>query len=379
MSFITWGTMREPIRVNSRWHGVTLALLACSHAIWQAQASGQSVADVAREVTRNYERFRQIPNLTVKFSLDYKHLNGQRKFGFDSVLIETRRHSGKLQLRMAGVQPTKNSKGSQLVRMVAWDGKAATGLEPSTSGSGEYSVGSTPSSYLYYFNYYVDFLSYPDGSGSVPGVAQGRKPAALWLPRILTDNLARYHIRAETEDNAPCHVLENPDHESFWFDPDMGYALRRRDSYDPETGSLRHRTVLKDFRSIGGVWLPAKIIQEEFGGPDDPKTVVGQPRAKKTITVSELSTEEIPESAFRLEAPVGVVVHDVPRKVFYTRYKTGENPIVASAELARDRYGASFYRGWGSLLAALAMVPIITVLAWVAWRAGKNDTRRNQP
>ena len=63
----------------------------------------------------------------------------------------------------------------------------------------------------------------------------------------------------------------------------------------------------------------------------------------------------------------------------YTRYKTGENPIVASAEIARRQFGDSGYWRWCSWFAALTLAPLVSVLAWVTWRAARNDTRRNQP
>ena len=182
----------------------------------------------------------------------------------------------------------------------------------------------------------MDFLSSPEGSGSALSMSEERN-VGRWLPAAIVDALGEYRLRdgREKEGGAQCLVLERPRREVFWFDPTKGYALRRRDSFDPVTGRIKERTTLDDFSEVAGVWLPRRLVQEEFGGPDDPKTVVGEPRSRKTIQVVEISTDPIPDDAFRIAAPIGVTVHDPGSKSFYTRYRSGENPIVVSAELAR--------------------------------------------
>ena len=175
-------------------------------------------------------------------------------------------------------------------------------------------------------------------AGSLPSLADAyhRDDSSGWLPSTISSSLDDYRVEERVDDEGVrCVVLEKPVSNAFWFDPEKGFALRRRDAWDSENGLLRTRTVLRDFREIEGVWLPASIVREEFGGPDDPRSSPDQVRRRKTIQLTEASTDAIADQEFVLTAPDGVTVHDSPRRTYFHRYRSGENPIIAAAEALR--------------------------------------------
>lgn len=329
---------------------------------------------VANKILENYQRFREIPNLTVDFEMTYQLLAGQRRFAFDAVRVVTNRRGEKQRLRISGTALDTLA----IDREFAWDEKVATGIEmiPPARIAGDYTINHQINSSILYYNYYVNFLNYPDAAGRVPLVVgpNQRVKAARWLPDSLVKALSNYVMRsaADGSEGAPCVVMDDPARESFWFDPAKGYALRRHDTYDPATKALQERTTFSDFRNVGPIWLPATITRVEFGGPDDPETVENQPRAQYTLKVNSFSTSELAADFFRLPAPVGVTVHDVRRKVFYTRFKTGENPLIASAELARIQVDRSD-PPW--LLMASTVI-LALVLVGLGWRIHRANTSR---
>lgn len=344
--------------------------MAAFLAIPQA-AAPSSVAEVAREVERNYERFQAIASMKISLTLPYQHLNGARKFSFNRVEVKTYRKGDKLRLAFFATR----SRGSTLAREIAWDGTVGTSNEASAKG-GDFSITGQPRDWLFYYNYYMTFLSYPDGLGKVrgfnpPGSAAGR---GGWLPQAIGEATGRYTLQLRTdEEGVRCVVLEAAGHEVFWFDPQRGYALRRRDSFDPTTGNLLESTVMRDFRAIEGVWLPLSVVRTAYGGRDDPETTPDQIRDIKSIRVNEISTATIPDGDFRLKAPEGFVIHDAPRRAVFTSYRTGVNPIVPSAELARDQIQP---RGTTRVLIALAVGLGILLLIACAWLRHK---RRSIP
>lgn len=346
-----------------------------------ATAQTVSVEEAVKAVSRNYERFRAIKDLTLRWTLRYEHLSGHRKFGFDTVEARSLRKGEKLRLATIARMPN----GVTLIREMAWDGRTGTTNERHAK-SGDYTITAKPFRWLYQYNYYTNYLSYADGAGSLPSLADAyqRDDASGWLPGAITSSPNDYRVDERVDDEGVrCVVLGKPASNAFWFDPEKGFALRRRDAWDSENGLLRTRTVLRDFRLVDGVWLPASIVREEFGGPDDPRSSPDQVRARKTIQVTEVSTDAIADQEFVLAAPDGVTVHDSPRRTFFHRYRLGENPIIAAAETLRAD-GPS-YSGTAVLVAVAASLAVV-FLALLVLRtrsvqssANSSPTERTKP
>lgn len=318
-------------------------------------ARGVTVEEAEKAVAKNYERFRAIKNLTLRWTLRYERLSGHRKFGFDSVEVKSLRKGDKLRLGMIARMPNDFT----LIREMAWDGRTGTTNERRAK-SGDFTITAKPFRWLYQYNYYMNYLSYPDGAGSLPSLADtyGRDDASGWLPGAITSSPSAYRVDERVDDEGVrCVVLEKPGANAFWFDSEKGFALRQRDAWDSENGLLRTRTVLRDFRLVDGVWLPASIVREEFGGPDDPRSSPDQVRARKTIQVTDVSTEAIADQEFILTAPDGVTVHDGPRRAYFHPYRTGVNPILDVAETLR--VGSPSFSGTALLTAVAALLGVV--------------------
>jgi hypothetical protein len=331
-------------------------------------AVAQSVEQAANELSRTYGQFRAIGCLRIKFFLEYEHLDGQRKFAFNRVDVSTYRKGPRLRLNFVGVRPN----GTTLTRELAWDGKVGTSNEP-REGGGEYSIRRVPPDLLFYYNYYVEFLSYPDARGSLPKIAKASKGKGVrsqtsWLPEAVTARAGEFIAdERRDEEGVACLVLTRPGHDCFWLDPSKGCVLRRRDTWDPATGNLVTKTILRNFRTVGSVWMPATIVREEYGGPDDRTSTPNKARARKTVHLIEVSTAEVADRMFVLDAPPGATVHDAPHRTFFTAYKVGENPVINAAEAARTRVAPS--DPTPALVLGAVVMGLLVVAAIVALRA----------
>ncbi len=337
-------------------HMMALAIVATCSGDAERPAQDRQLGEIVAAVEGRYSAYKEMQNLRIRFSMEYSNVEGPRNFAFDTVSVDLRRRPGMRWLRLDGLVVG----GRRLTRIYAWDGKLATSLEPRDAKSGEYYMSFEPTSNIYYYDYFDDFMSYPDGTGSAQSVSTGVEDK--WLPKLLTNRLADCVLRPTKEevDGTPCFVVELPRREVFWLDPQRGCALRKRESFDPLTGTLKERTLLSDFAEIGGIWLPREMTREEFLRD-------GRPHASKVLKVVEISDEPIPDSQFRILAPIGVEVHDITRKVFFTHYTSGHNAVIDSAEAARAQITPSARREWfaGALAAALACIlGVVAIFAW---------------
>jgi len=321
--------------------------------VLSSASPGETVADVVKGVSSAYRRFRALPHLTINFTLRYERLEGDTNFIFDQARVKTYRSGQKLRLDL----DADIFDGSKMRRSYAWDGKVSTGLHAADASSGDYFIFGSKHNNMLFYNYYINFLCYPDGAGSVPSPA--RRVSSDFLPVVLNDRQSSTSIRGELLDGTECIRFENPAHGAFWFAPGLGYALVRRDVLDPTSGSLHHRTVLHEFRHVDGTWLPSRIVREEFAVTESAGTKPGALLARTTIEVDNLSTEELPESVFRIAAPAGVVVHDTVRSTFFTHYGASPNLVIASAESMRHMHSPSGGGSWLAILAAFLAVCIL--------------------
>jgi hypothetical protein len=265
-----------------------------------------SPSEIATRVQESYKKYRSINYLTIDFSMKYEHVAGKRQFAFDSLRVITKRQAPKMRLQIKAFIDKKPS----IDRDYAWDGKRSSSIQMFMNESlGDYTLSKAKDSNMLYYNYYVDFLNYPDASGSVPVIATGNAIKSMrWLPDSFISENSKYAIRRSKDSSelSDCIILDYPGHEAFWFDPKIGYAMRRHDIFDLATSKLKYRTTLSEFQDVGGVWLPVHVIREEFGQPERPDAIESELFCRKTITVNQFSTESLPDSDFVLAAPEGI-------------------------------------------------------------------------
>ncbi len=326
----------------------------------QAQLSNKSISKdtLITAIKLNHKNYQGISSIYVYVKLTYKQIQGIRNFIFDDAVIETWRKSDMLKTHLVG----NLLNGKVMDRTYAWDGKVSTGLEVKSVGEGDYYVNKIKENNMFYYNFYVDLLSYPDASGMVPIIGKKKGPGTTeWLPDALVD-AKDLDLTTETlDDGTLCMVAGRPLLDKYWFEISKGYALRKKEAYHPGTGSLIRSTLLTDHHKIDGIWLPWKLVQYEYDRSFKSEGDGKKPLNSMEVTVLKMSTETLASATFRIPAPLGVVVHDNIRGVFFTQYRTGINPIVSSAELLKLRAGRTTPY-WVYVLSCIFLTVLIAYL-----------------
>lgn len=339
-------------------------------------ANAQTIDDMVRAFAANHDKFLSIPCLTTRFTLEYVKLKGKRQFAFDTVDVKTYRKGSKLRASSIG----RRSGKVVMMRDCAWDGEAGTEYR-STEGHGQFILTRGPSDLIFYYNYYVDFIYFPEARGSFPPLKKAgvEYPDRTWLPPTLSDHALDYSIR-ETDTTQPpgCVLIEREGLDKLWLDPIRSFALRKREMFRGPTLPPAERTTLSQYEELEGAHMPKLVVREEFGGADDPTSVEGQVRCTKTIIVEEFSTGEIPDAAFRLTPQPGVEVHDTVLGRSYTYFTDQKNPVISAAEAARRTVSASDPTGVLAYVAAAGAIVLACGLA-VAMRLQSRRSKKRRP
>jgi hypothetical protein len=117
----------------------------------------------------------------------------------------------------------------------------------------------------------------------------------------------------EVVDGASCVVVSSPRRQRFSLDPALGFALRKTENFNSETGLLESLVISREFaQSLPGVWLPRVCSFESCGGPDLPPAYRGKPMVRYVFTVTKLSINDMPDSLFAMQIEPGYLVVDTP-------------------------------------------------------------------
>ncbi len=330
--------VRQPRRLGT---GVALglaaaALLAPSAATGPRRAPAQERApapqpapskdQVIDGVRGHLAALRKLPNLVLKYTLTHERVAGAPRFAFDRVELVNAAKGDKLRTE-ARYTLTEGGKTVTNSRVAAWNGKVATAILDETN---DIDVAHQPDTLLFYYRYYYDFLSYPEGTARAE-LLDSLAPLSpdYWLPDALERYRSEYHLRDGTHvsGGAPCVLLERPGADRLWIDPAHGFLARRRDTYYPGGAKLKERTTLDNLRQVDGVWLPAKLVRETFGGLDEDESLHNKLCGRSTILLTSVSTEPLGDDYFLLSITPGMNVHDKVRGLGYRALKPGEDPV----------------------------------------------------
>lgn len=333
----------------SRMAAVTLSLVVLG-----SECSGQTTPppsmtkeSAVTAIKENVHKFEALTNLNLSYTLTYSLLAGKPRFGFARMEVKNIRNGDKLKMWMKGWRLGSQQPSDE--RACTWNG--IVGMErvnPSVV-----SISNKSDNLIYYYSYYTDFLGFPGGSASLPTSAgNSYSRDDYWLPDVLDRHLAEYTIRPQPElvNGSWCAVLERPGADTLWLDYTHGFALRRRDSFFPSSGTLRMRTYYEDFRELNGLWLPWSIVREEFGGVDQPKEFLNKLCARKFIKVQEAVCTELSDAEFRLPVNDGETVQDQVRKLAYKKVPDTADPLEEALQAARSERGFRRYLTSGILV-----------------------------
>ncbi len=122
-------------------------------------------------------------------------------------------------------------------------------------------------------------------------------------------------IRPQLEDidGAPCVVIDwhSPLHKAAWCDPQLGYAVRQRVTYEKDADLITWRFAMSDFVELRpGIWLPRKA--SEIRSPDSkaPEELRGVPLFAYDCDVESISLDDIADELFDLKFTAGAIVSD---------------------------------------------------------------------
>ena len=129
-----------------------------------------------------------------------------------------------------------------------------------------------------------------------------------YLHLVLDRTDCRISAVQEQVDGHWCHVLERPGRDRIWVDPSIGFAVRRREKYEPRSRQIVARYELSEYRETEkGIWLPWKIRRTLFNSgqdSDSPGEMVA------TAVVEKVVANHVPDSLFRFTPPPGTLTQD---------------------------------------------------------------------
>lgn len=137
----------------------------------------------------------------------------------------------------------------------------------------------------------------------------------LWfLSYVLNLHKQEYRLRSKQEqiDGAWCYVLECPNRDIIWVDPQLGYAMRKRETLlvvDAAKGISRKQFeyTFRDFaEGAPGISVPKTATMVRFGRlvKDGPQV----PVIEWKISVLEISLNQVQEKDFEVKIPPGTTV-----------------------------------------------------------------------
>jgi hypothetical protein len=184
----------------------------------------------------------------------------------------------------------------------------------------------------------------------------------------------------EVVDGAWCHVIEQPGIHKLWVDPQLGFALRKKEMYQV---AMRGREIVpgkklhladysysKHVEVEPGLWLPKRCERTTYARGSDPEAFWNQQDTLTTITVHELVVNQVTDEDFDLELPPGTWVTTPKAHFQLPGDKTTLLNSLAPTMAPPPWY--SYLSPWriGLLLSALILAGVAVALVR-AWRARK--------
>jgi hypothetical protein len=152
------------------------------------------------------------------------------------------------------------------------------------------------------------------------------------MPKYLEQNVDKYIFRdSETIDGRQCWVIEWPEHDKMWIDPECGWAIRKRVHWYQREKVREWELVNRDFKEIKpGLWLPMTQVETRFGYVSShPKEKWDKPFYRNTYKVADLALE-VPTERFNFSPPVGAFVTDFARNEQYTVSDPNADPFAGA-------------------------------------------------
>lgn len=283
----------------------------------QAEPVDVELAQILQALQNRFLQIRDIPSLHTKCKLHYEHVQGRKAFAYDKVKVSSFRKGEKYRVDFHGYRQKEDQ---WIVRKQMWTGTQAISIEePGHSDRHMF-----PNGLMYHFDFYLNYQLFADGHGPLDSRERvhKHKDAGRWLPDVFLYNHESYVLRPEMEEmnGRICFVLEIPYYDILWVDPTREFALVRRDLYRDQD-SRKTRTDYSDFRLVGSLWFPFKIVREYLGQTDRAKEFEDKVCERITLVVDKLDLSQIDDKKFEVEfEPGDWIIDQFQQKQYIQRH-----------------------------------------------------------
>lgn len=141
--------------------------------------------------------------------------------------------------------------------------------------------------------------------------AQDRSPWRLdTIPRLLRRSGMVVLPGTTKVNGVPCVVAKLENWQTLWFDPALGYALRKRELF--EGGKLKYEIIMNDFvESSPGLWIPRTVSYTTHALGEVPSEIQGKLALKHEIKMTRFEINNPKrEGLFTMKVEPGALVVD---------------------------------------------------------------------
>ena len=130
--------------------------------------------------------------------------------------------------------------------------------------------------------------------------------------RFVVDSQSYSFATTPDRDGLDCVVVEALGRDRLVLSPDLGFAIRERETFDIISGRLSRRQVSSDFKRYSidqneeniSVWLPSHVVVTTFKNHHDKSELANT----VMIDIERIVVNKIPADAFSLIPPPGTLI-----------------------------------------------------------------------
>jgi hypothetical protein len=150
---------------------------------------------------------------------------------------------------------------------------------------------------------------------ALPDLSLKHQGRGTWC---LHEALARGELKVRpslVEENGHlCVVVEVPGDVAYWLDPELGFAVRRWEKFDPASKMTTWAVSHRQFAEVEpGLWLPRLTWRDLYGSARIPEPYRGKPLVRQIFTVQRHFANNLPDAFFIPLVEPGCHVHDFTR------------------------------------------------------------------
>ena len=193
----------------------------------------------------------------------------------------------------------------------------------------------------------------------------GYKADTHWLAEELKSGMFRYVDASEDPAFGTLLHFTGEEHSgnqySVWVAPQFGYlAVRVRD--DIAMHGVKRALVCETKQIVhkGEVWFPVQGLTRVLDTKDGSETLISE----EMLTVTALKLNEVPDSLFVPDIPVGAAMKDGATNLYWRVGANGERIYV---DITGKGNATNYLTGW-LFMASITSLLVLTVLAYVRWK-----------